>query len=94
MSNSRCASITSSPLFTRVAELMVITGPMSQVGWAIACSTVTSRQLGAGRPPERPAAGGDQQPAHVGRVLAAQRLRQGRVLRVDRHDLAGPGRVP
>src|SRR5690349_509257 len=38
--NSRWASITSSPLFTRVAELMVITGPMFQVGCASACSGV------------------------------------------------------
>ena len=33
MSKSRCASITSSPLLTSVAELIVTTGPMSQVGW-------------------------------------------------------------
>ena len=42
MPKSRCASITSSPLLTRVAELMVTTGPMSHVGCASACSTVTS----------------------------------------------------
>ena len=36
---SRWASITSRPLLTRVAELMVTTGPMSQVGWASASST-------------------------------------------------------
>ena len=42
MSNSRCASITSSPLLTRVAELIVIIGPIDQVGWASACSGVTS----------------------------------------------------
>ena len=33
-SNSSCASITSSPLLTMVAELIVTTGPMFQVGWA------------------------------------------------------------
>ena len=42
MPKSRCASITSRPLFTRVAELIVTTGPMSHVGWASASSTVTS----------------------------------------------------
>src|SRR5699024_8151828 len=40
--NNNCASISSSPLFTMVAELMVTTGPMSHVGCAIACSSVTS----------------------------------------------------
>ena len=48
MSNSRCASITSSPLFTRVAELIVTTGPMSQVGWASACSRGHVEQLARG----------------------------------------------
>ena len=48
MPKSRCASITSSPLLTRVAELIVMTGPMSQVGWASACSRVTSAQLARG----------------------------------------------
>ncbi len=41
MPNSRCASISSSPLLTRVAELIVMTGPMFQVGCASACSGVT-----------------------------------------------------
>ena len=40
--NSRWASITSRPLFTSVAEFIVIDGPMFQVGWASACSGVTS----------------------------------------------------
>src|SRR5580693_4659975 len=39
--NSRCASITSRPLFTSVAELIVISGPMFQVGWASAWRGVT-----------------------------------------------------
>ena len=38
---SRWASITSRPLFTSVAELIVTSGPMFQVGWASACSGVT-----------------------------------------------------
>ncbi|MPM89710.1 hypothetical protein SDC9_136822 [bioreactor metagenome] len=41
-SYSSPASISSSPLLTSVAELMVITGPICQVGWAIACAGVTS----------------------------------------------------
>ncbi len=41
-SNSRCASMISRPLFTRVEELMVTSGPMLQVGCARACSGVTS----------------------------------------------------
>ena len=53
MPKSRWASITSRPLLTRVAELIVITGPMSQVGWASACSTVTSSELVAGAAAER-----------------------------------------
>ena len=38
MPKSRCASITSRPLLTRVALLTVTTGPMLQVGCASACS--------------------------------------------------------
>ena len=54
MPKSRCASITSSPLLTSVAELMVITGPMSHVGWAIACSGVTSASSARVRPRNGP----------------------------------------
>ena len=54
-SNSRCASITSRPLLTSVAELMVTTGPMSQVGCASACSGVTSASSAAAAAAERPA---------------------------------------
>src|SRR6266702_3616079 len=43
MSKSQCASSTSRPLFIRVAESMVIFGPIRQVGWARACLTVTAR---------------------------------------------------
>ena len=54
MPKSRCASITSRPLLTRVAELMVMTGPMSQVGCASACSAVTSASSSAVRPRNGP----------------------------------------
>ena len=53
MPKSRCASITSRPLLTRVAELIVMTGPMSQVGWASACSGVTSASSLGGAAAER-----------------------------------------
>ncbi len=42
MSNSRLASMTSSPLFISVDEFMVTTGPMFHVGWFSACSGVMS----------------------------------------------------
>ena len=42
MSKSRCASITSRPLLTRLAELVVTISPMSQVGWARASCGETS----------------------------------------------------
>ena len=42
MSKSKCASMTSSPLFMRVAELIVTSGPIDQVGCLSACSGVTS----------------------------------------------------
>ena len=64
-SNSRCASITSRPLLTRVAELIVTTGPMSQVGCASACSGVTSASSSRRPAAERAAAGGQHQPAHL-----------------------------
>ena len=59
------ASITSSPLFMRVAESMVILGPIFQVGWLSA-----SLHGGAHDPlqvpvPERAAAGGDADLPHV-----------------------------
>jgi hypothetical protein len=43
-----------SPLLTRLAELIVMTGPMSQVGWAIACSGVTSAISARVRPRNGP----------------------------------------
>ena len=51
---SRCASMTSRPLLTSVAELMVTTGPMSQVGCARACAAVTDAICAAVRPRKGP----------------------------------------
>ena len=93
MPNSRCASITSRPLFTRVAELMVTTGPIAQVGCASACAAVTSAIWSARAAAERAAGCGDHQPGDLGRRAAAQALGQRAVLGVDRHDLPGRGRA-
>ena len=42
------------PLFTRVAELVVTSGPIAQVGWASACSGVTSARSARERPRNGP----------------------------------------
>ena len=52
--NSRCASITSRPLLTSVAEFVVTTRPMSQVGWASASAGVTSASDSRVRPRNGP----------------------------------------
>ena len=56
MPKSQRASMTSSPLFMRVAESMVIFGPMDQVGWLSASSGVIPAKVSRGRfrkgPPE------------------------------------------
>ena len=52
--NSRWASITSRPLFMRVAELTVIIGPIAQVGWARASAGVTVARSAAERPRNGP----------------------------------------
>ena len=89
MSKSRCASITSRPLLTRVAELIVTTGPMSHVGW---CQRLVDRDLGqllAGAAAERSTAGREHEASYLVGPAAAQALGQRAVLAVDRHDLAG-----
>ena len=48
MSKRWCASITSRPLFIRVAESMVTFGPIDQRGWFSACSTVTRSRSRSG----------------------------------------------
>ena len=52
--NSQCASISSRPLFASVAESTVIFGPIRQVGWASACSAVTSASSSRVRPRNGP----------------------------------------
>ena len=90
-SKSRCASMTSRPLLTRVAEFVVMTGPMAQVGWARACSGVTSCELVPPHPPERSPARRDHEPLDLVGRPAAQALGEGRVLTVHGDDLAGLG---
>ncbi len=51
---SRWASITSRPLLTSVAEFVVTSGPMDQVGWARACSGPTSASEARSRPRNGP----------------------------------------
>ena len=82
--NSQCASMTSRPLFISVAESMVILRPIRQVGWLRAASTVTPARASAEQVPERPARGGQDQPAHFRRVAPVQALVDGVVLAVDR----------
>ena len=86
-SNRRCASISSRPLFTRVAELMVTTGPIRQVGCASACAGVTVAKVGGAPTAKRPAAGRQDQPAHLGCTAAAKALGKRGMLGIDRHDL-------
>src|SRR5699024_3617762 len=53
-SNSRCASITSRPLFTRVAELVVTTVPVVKFGCANAWAGVTAASSARLRPRDGP----------------------------------------
>src|ERR1700674_1216360 len=46
--NRWCASITSRPLFIKVAESTVTFGPIDHLGWFSACSTVTWSRSSAG----------------------------------------------
>ena len=90
-SKSRCASMTSSPLFTSVAEFVVTTRPMSHVGCASASAGVTSSRSSRCRPRNGPpdAVSTSRRTSSVG--ARAERLRDGRVLRVDGHDLPRRG---
>ena len=87
-SKSRCASITSRPLFTSVAEFVVTTRPMSHVGCASASAGRDVGELGARAAAERAAGCGEHEPAHLVVGAGAQRLRDRGVLGVDGHDLA------
>ena len=68
--------MTSSPLFTSVAELVVTIRPMSQVGCASACAGVTSASDARRPAAERAAGGGEHQPADL--AVACRRRGTGR----------------
>ena len=83
--NRCCASITSRPLFISVAESIVILPPMSQVGWASACSRVTLAELRRRLPRNGPPRGGEDEPVdRPGPLLSDHELEERGVLRVDR----------
>ncbi len=91
ISKRKCASMISSPLFIIVAESTVIFGPIDQLGWRGASSTVTSREGLEGTLAEGAAARGEDKPADGRRVLAAEALPERAVLAVDGDD-PRPGR--
>ena len=88
-SNSRCASMTSSPLFTSVAELVVTIRPMSQVGCASASSGRTSGEARTAPAAERPSGGGEHEAADLAVRAGGEALGDRGVLAVDRRDPAG-----
>ena len=83
--------MSSRPLLTSVAELIVTTGPMSQVGWASASLHGDVGELVGRAAAERAAAGGEHQPGDLAARAAAQALGQRRVLGVDRARAARRG---
>ena len=78
----------------RVDESMVILGPIDQVGWASASSTVTARSCSAVQPRKGPpeAVSSSRATSVVG-LHRGQALVDGAVLGVDRDDL-GPRGAP
>ena len=91
MSNSRCASMTSRPLLTSVAELVVISRPMSQVGCARACCGVTAVSSSRRRPRNGPPLAVTSNRRTSTSAAGAQALGQRGVLGVDRDELARRG---
>ena len=78
MSKSRCASMTSSPLLTRVAEFVVMTRPIAKFGCASACSGVTSASSARERPRNGPPLAVTTRRRTSLGAAAAQALRDGR----------------
>ena len=79
--------MTSRPLFIIVAESIVILGPIFQVGWASASSTVIAVERVEPAFPEGAARGRQDQPARLPGIPAAQRLVDRAVLGVHREQL-------
>ena len=71
--NSRCASISSSPLFIMVAESTEILRPMLQFGCAQACSGDTSRMRSTVPGAKRAARCGEQDATHAGALQRGRR---------------------
>ena len=80
------ASISSSPLFMRPAESIVTFRPITQFGWASACSRVAAEMRSALHSRNGPARRGDGHCLDRGRIARADRLKQGVVLGVHRQD--------
>ena len=90
-SKSQRASMTSSPLFMRVAESMVILRPMDQVGWLSASAGVIASKVSRGARAEGAAGRGEHEPPHLFRPAAVQALVQRAVLAVDGQQAAAAG---
>ena len=82
-SNNRHASISSSPLFIKVAESTEIFRPMTQRGCAQACSGVAVRSDSRRRAQERSARRGQHDLTHALRLIARSALKNCVVLAVD-----------
>ena len=89
MSKSRCASMTSSPLLTRVAEFVVMTRPIEKFGCASACSGVTSASSARVRPRNGPPLAVTTSRRTSSARPPRRHWAMARVLAVDGHDLAG-----
>ena len=81
---SHLASMTSNALLTRVAESIVIFGPIRQVGWASASSTRHRVERCGVATEERSAAGGQHETRNRAGAFPDQALPDRRVLAVDR----------
>ena len=73
-SNSQCASMTSKPLFTSVAESIVMLRPMRQLGCASACSGVAAAISRERRLAKRAAGSGQDELLHFAMAPGAQAL--------------------
>ena len=91
MSKSRCASMTSRPLLTRVAELVVITRPHREVGVRERLLRGDVGELVGRATAERAPGRGEDEASYLLGGAGAEALGDGTVLGVDRHDLARPG---
>ncbi len=92
--NKCCASINSRPLFIRVAELIVIFGPIDQVGCLSACSTVTLRIASSDQVRNGPPEAVRTMRRTSSRRPALKRLKDGVVLGIDRQHRGAGGSGP